>query len=583
MTDLQVWAPSATSVQVESGGKRHPLQQRPGGWWHSSTKVSPGQDYRFVLDDGDPLPDPRSAWQPNGVHAASRVVDHGGFTWTDQRWRGAPLHGSVIYELHVGTFSPEGTFDGVVERLDHLVELGVDLVELLPVNAFSGSRGWGYDGVALYAVQDSYGGPEGLKRLVDACHAKGLGVIMDVVYNHLGPSGNYLPQYGPYFTEKHHTPWGSAVNYDDAGSDEVRAFVIDNALMWLRDYHCDGLRLDAVHAIVDTSAIHILAEISAAVAALSAQLGRTLFTIAESDLNDPRMVTALESNGLGMDAQWSDDFHHALHAALTGEVSGYYEDFGSVDDIAAALTEGYVYGGRHARGRGRRHGAPYRGLPGHRLVGYLQDHDQIGNRATGDRISTQLSPGLLKVGAALVLTSPFTPMLFMGEEWGARTPWQFFTDHEEPDLAEAVRQGRRKEFEAFGWDPEDIPDPQDPATFERSHLDWAEADKPDHASTLAFYRRLIQLRHELPDLTDPALDQVTVTYDDAERWIAVRRGGVVVLANLSAEERHLSVGEQVAEVVLAGAEGYVVDTTGVTLPPESVVIARLADASTMAE
>jgi maltooligosyltrehalose trehalohydrolase len=576
MTDFQVWAPLAQNVQLESGGERHALQQGPAGWWHTSSSLSPGTDYAFVLDHGDPLPDPRSAWQPTGVHGPSRIVDHTVFTWTDQHWRGIPLHGSVVYELHVGTFSPEGTFDGVIERLDHLVELGVDLVELLPVNAFPGSRGWGYDGVSLYAVQDSYGGPEGLKRLVDACHARGLGVIMDVVYNHLGPSGNYLPQYGPYFTDKHQTPWGSAVNYDDAGSDEVRAFVVDNALMWLRDYHCDGLRLDAVHAIVDTSAYHILAEISDEVAALAAQLGRTLFAIAESDLNDPRVVSSREANGLGMDAQWSDDFHHALHAALTGEITGYYEDFGTLDDIAAALTQGWVYGGKHARGRGRRHGAPYRGLSGQRLLGYLQDHDQIGNRATGDRISTQLSAGLLKVGAALVLTSPFTPMLFMGEEWGARTPWQFFTDHSEPELAEAVRQGRRREFAAFGWDPSDIPDPQDQATFERSRLDWAERDKPDHAELLAFYRRLIRLRRELPDLTDPSLDDVMVAYDDEERWIAVRRGSFVVAANLAKTEQRVPTSEPVVDVVLSSSQGFTVDATAISLPPETVAIARVA-------
>jgi maltooligosyltrehalose trehalohydrolase len=580
--DLRVWAPLAETVEVETGGQRSPMSKRAGGWWQAMPPgLSAGDDYMFVLDDGEPLPDPRSAWQPQGVHGPSRVVDHSAFAWTDNRWHGVPLHGSVLYELHVGTFSPEGTFDGVVEHLDHLVDLGVDILELLPVNAFSGSRGWGYDGVALFAVQDSYGGPEGLKRLVDACHARGLGVVMDVVYNHLGPSGNYLPRYGPYFTEKHTTPWGSAVNYDDAGSDEVRRFVLDNALMWLRDYHCDGLRLDAVHAIVDTSAIHILAELADEVATLSAQLGRTMFTIAESDLNDPRMVTPREANGLGMDAQWSDDFHHALHAALTGEVTGYYQDFGTVDDIAAALTEGYVYAGRHARGRGRRHGAPYRGLPGHRLVGYLQDHDQIGNRATGDRISTQLSPGLLKVGAALLLTSPFTPMLFMGEEWGARTPWQFFTDHDEPDLADAVRQGRQREFAAFGWNPEQIPDPQDPATFERSRLDWAERDKDKEAeqSIFEFYKRLIRLRRELPDLSDPTLDAVTVAYDDEERWIVVRRGGIAVLANLADIGRSLPTAEPVVDVVLASADGFIVDSHGMTLPPESVVIARLAGAA----
>jgi maltooligosyltrehalose trehalohydrolase len=577
MTDLQVWAPDAKRVQVETGGERHPMYRRADGWWHASIlTLSAGDDYAYLIDDGQPLPDPRSAWQPLGVHGPSRLVDHSAFAWTDDKWRGLPLHGGVVYELHVGTFSPEGTFDGVVERLDHLVDLGVDSIELLPVNAFPGRWGWGYEGVDLYAVQDSYGGPEGLKRLVDACHARGLGVIMDVVYNHFGPSGNYLPQFGPYLTDTHKTPWGSAVNYDAAGSDEVRRFVLDNAAMWLRDYHLDGLRLDAVHAIIDTSAIHLLAELAGEVEALSAQLGRTLFVIAESDLNDPRVVTPREAGGLGMDAQWSDDFHHALHSVLTGEHEGYYSDFGAIDDLATALTEGYVHSGRHSRHRGRRHGAPYRGLSGQRLLGYLQDHDQVGNRAAGSRISNQLSTGQLQIGAALVLTSPFTPMLWMGEEWGARTPWQFFTDHDDLELGKAITEGRRQEFVEFGWAPENVPDPQDPATYERSRLDWAEKEKDDHAVLLAFYQRLIRLRRELPDLTDPSLDSVTVAYDDEKRWIAVRRGNVGVLANFAAVEQHLPTPEPVIEVVLAGSDGFMFDGGGMTLPAESVAIVRLS-------
>ncbi|MDX6201349.1 MAG: maltooligosyltrehalose trehalohydrolase [Frankiales bacterium] len=580
MTDLQVWAPNARQVEVETGGERHPMYERADGWWQASIlTLTAGDDYAYVLDGGDPLPDPRSAWQPQGVHGPSRLVDHGAFPWTDGKWRGTPLHGSVLYELHVGTFTPDGTFDGVVDRLDHLVELGVDLIELLPVNGFPGRWGWGYEGVDLYAVQDAYGGPEGLKRLVDACHARGIGVIMDVVYNHFGPSGNYLPRFGPYLTDKHKTPWGAAVNYDDAGSDGVRRFVLDNAAMWLRDYHVDGLRLDAVHAIIDTSATHLLAELAAEVEALSAHLGRTLFLIAESDLNDPRVVTPLAANGLGMDAQWSDDFHHALHTVLTREHEGYYSDFGSLDDLAAALTEGYVHSGRFSRHRDRRHGAPYPGLSGHRLLGYLQDHDQVGNRATGSRISTQVSAGLLQVGAALVLTSAFTPMLWMGEEWGARTPWQFFTDHDDVELGRAITDGRRREFVAFGWDPSDVPDPQDPATFERSRLDWAELDldaQGEHASILAFYQRLIRLRRELPELTDPWLDAVTVAYDDDKRWIAVHRGSVVILANLAAGEQRLPTPEPVVDVLLASAEGFMFDADGMTLPGESVAIARLS-------
>jgi maltooligosyltrehalose trehalohydrolase len=577
MTILRVWAPAAGVVEAEVDGERHGMTAGSGGWWELSLPpAADASDYAFVLDGGQPLPDPRSAWQPHGVHGPSRVVDHGAFEWHDQAWHGRPLAGSVVYELHVGTFSPEGTFDAVVDRLDHLVDLGVDFVELLPVNAFPGERGWGYEGVALFAVQDAYGGPDALKRLVDACHARGLGVLLDVVYNHLGPSGNYLGRFGPYFTDRYRTPWGPAVNYDDAGSDEVRRFVVDNALLWLRDYHVDGLRLDAVHAIVDASAVHLLEELAAEVGALSAALGRTLVLIAESDLNDPRIVRPAAAGGYGIDAQWSDDFHHALHAALTGERDGYYADFGSLDDLAAALTGGYVYTGQRSDYRGRRHGRPFTGLSGHRLLGYLQDHDQVGNRALGERTSALLSRGRLEIGAALVLTSPFTPMLWMGEEWGASTPWQFFTDHDDPDLAEGVRVGRREEFAAFGWDPAQVPDPQAVETFERSRLDWTELDEEDHAALLAWHRRLIQLRRTAPALADGDMEAVQAAYDEDERWLVVRRGDLAVVVNLAEAEQRVPVGEPVLDVLLSSREGFAFDPSGVTLAGESVVIAALA-------
>jgi maltooligosyltrehalose trehalohydrolase len=521
-TGIAVWAPFAERVELDAEGRREELARGDGGWWHGRA-LPPGTDYGFVLDgDDEVLPDPRSPWQPHGVHGPSRTIDHAAFTWTDGGWRAKPLRDSVVYELHVGTFTPDGTFSAAIARLPHLVTLGVDVVELLPVTAFSGRHGWGYDGVDLYAVHDAYGGPDGLKSFVDACHASGLGVVMDVVYNHLGPAGNYLGRFGPYFTDRYRTPWGPAVNYDDAGSDEVRRFVVDNALMWLRDYHCDGLRLDAVHAIFDQSATHLLEEITAAAEPYG-------FVIAESDLNDPRVVTPRERNGLGCDVQWSDDFHHALHAALTGERDGYYADFGPVEQVAKALRGAYVYDGQHAAYRGRRHGRPVVGLPATAFLGYLQDHDQVGNRAAGERSSHLLPPPLLKVAAALVLTAPFVPMLFMGEEWGASTPWQYFTDHEDAGLADAVRKGRREEFRAFGWDPDDVPDPQDPATFERSRLRWEEIPEPVHAELLDWHRRLLALRRDEPALRDGSFAEVDVD----GTVLTVRRGPLTVVADLS--------------------------------------------------
>jgi maltooligosyltrehalose trehalohydrolase len=577
MTAFRVWAPAARTVEVEVGGERHELTEGADEWWQVGLpSVGHGADYAYVLDGGEPLPDPRSAWQPAGVHGPSRVVEHERFEWHDAGWRGRPLPGAVVYELHVGTFTDEGTFDAIVDKLDHLVGIGVDFVELLPVNAFPGVRGWGYDGVDLYAVHDPYGGPDALKRLVDACHARGLGVLLDVVYNHLGPAGNYLSRFGPYFTDAHTTPWGPAVNFDDAGSDEVRRFVVDNALMWLRDYHVDGLRLDAVHAIVDTSATHILEELAVEVAELSARLGRTLVLVAESDLNDPRIVRSRDAGGYGIDAQWSDDFHHALHALLTGERSGYYVDFGGTTDLAAAVTGGFVYAGRHSCYRGRRHGRPFVGSSGHHLLGYLQSHDQVGNRATGERASMLLSRGRLEIGAALVLTSPFTPMLWMGEEWGASTPWLYFTDHEDSDLATAVRTGRREEFAAFGWRPEDVPDPQAVETFERSRLDWSELDRDDHACLLDWYRRLIAVRRRVPALMRGELTEIVVDHDDDAGWLTIGRGNVTVVVNLAAREQHVPLRRPVLDVLLSSREGFVFDARGISLAEESVAIVTTA-------
>ena len=578
MTTYRVWAPLPSEVELEVAGERTPMTATGDGWWQADL-LDGGEpaDYAFVLDGGPPRPDPRSAWQPNGVHGPSRLVDHDAFDWTDQTWRGVPLAGGVLYEMHVGTFTPEGTFDAAVGRLDHLVDLGVSAVELLPCNAFAGRWGWGYDGVAWYAVHDPYGGPDGLKRFVDACHARGLGVVMDVVYNHLGPAGNYLPEFGPYLTSAHSTPWGPAVNLDMPGSDEVRRYVVDNALMWLRDYHVDGLRLDAVHALVDERATHLLEELAVEVEALGARLRKPLFLVAESDLNDARLVTSREAGGYGLSGQWADDVHHALHALLTGERSGYYGDFGSLPTLAKALTGVFVHDGTWSSFRERRHGRPVPAtLPGHPFVVYLQDHDQVGNRATGDRVSATLSPGLLKVGAALVLTSPFTPMLWMGEEWGARTPWQFFSDHE-GDLGEAVRQGRRAEFASHGWDTEDVPDPQAESTFRASQLDWSELEQDDAAELLAWTRDLVALRRERPELSDGRRDRVQVSYDEDARWLVVRRGTLALAVNLAADRQVVPLPGTPQQVLLASATGFTFAQGQVETAGESAVLLELVD------
>ncbi|QKW29977.1 malto-oligosyltrehalose trehalohydrolase [Streptomyces seoulensis] len=556
---FEVWAPQAGQVTLQCDGATRALARDPdrAGWWSGEAEGRDGSRYGFALDGGATLPDPRSRRQPDGPDGLSAVVDQARYAWRTDEWAGRALPGAVLYELHVGTYTPEGTFDAAAARLEHLVELGVTHVELMPVCPFPGTNGWGYDGVSLWAVHEPYGGPEGLKRFVDRAHELGLGVVLDVVHNHLGPSGNHLPSFGPYFTDTHHTPWGSAVNLDAPGSDEVRDFLVGSALAWLRDYRIDGLRLDAVHALVDTRACHFLEELSGAVDALAATLGRPLFLIAESDLNDPRLVTARAEGGLGLHAQWNDDFHHALHTALTGEAQGYYADFARAPlaALAKTLTGGYFHDGTYSSFRGRRHGRPLdRGrVAGHRLLGYSQTHDQIGNRAQGDRLSMLLadSPGLLACAAALTLTAPFTPMLFMGEEWAAGTPWQYFTDHTDPELAEAVRRGRRREFAAHGWAEEDVPDPQDPATRDRSCLDWGEPGREPHARVLDWYRRLTALRREQPDLTDPDLADTKAAHDEEGRWLAFRRGDVRVAVNLGEEPAAIPLGSHPVRVLAA--------------------------------
>jgi maltooligosyltrehalose trehalohydrolase len=572
MHRFRVWAPQAERLRVQVKGIKFPLQPAGGGWWHADVaEAGPGTDYAYFIDDEDlALPDPRSMWQPSGVHGASRVLDHTAFGWSDGGWQAPALSSAVIYELHVGTFTPEGTLDAAQQKLDSLRELGITHVELMPMNSFPGRQGWGYDGVDLFAPHEPYGGPEALKRFVDACHAKGLAVLMDVVYNHLGPSGNYLGKFGPYFTDAHHTPWGAAVNLEQAGSHEVRRFFCDNALMWLRDYHCDGLRLDAVHAYVDRSAINFMEQIAAEVCALEAETGRHYVVIAESDLNDPRLVTAPEAGGYGLDAQWSDDFHHALVTALSGDRSGYYADFGSLEQIAKALRDVYVYDGRYAPYRNRIHGKRVAGLPGWRFLGYAQNHDQVGNRATGDRLSQIVSLGRARIAAALVLTAPFVPMIFQGEEWAASSPFQFFTNHD-PELGKLVSEGRTKEFARFGWDPADIPDPQAQETYERSKLNWGERNAGLHAEMLEWYRKLIALRRSTPDLLDGDLSRVEVRFSEAGQWLRMKRGVCTVVLSLAKEPAEVDVGPGL-RLVLQSDSGIRLHDSHVVLAPDSVAV-----------
>jgi maltooligosyltrehalose trehalohydrolase len=571
---FRVWAPRPTTVELMLPGERLEMTRHDDGWWSRDVDhAGPGYDYGYSLDGGPPRPDPRSAWQPAGVDGPSRVLDHSAFVWSDRGWRGVYLPSAVLYELHVGTFTPEGTFDAVVSRLDHLVALGIDAIELLPVAEFSGDRGWGYDGVDLFAPHHCYGGPDGLKRLVDACHARGVGVVMDVVYNHLGPAGNYLSEFGPYFTDRHATNWGDAVNFDGPDSTEVRSFVVDNALMWLRDYHCDGLRLDAVHAIVDTSALPILEQLGAAVDELAGHARRPLFVIAESDLNDPKFVRgrAVDGGGYGLDAVWADEFHHALHAVLTGETIGYYQDFGTLELLAKALRQAWVYAGDYSPFRRRIHGRPPVGLGGERFVVFLQNHDQVGNRATGDRITDSVPIGRAMIGAALVLLGSFVPLLFQGEEWAASTPFRYFTDHQDPELGAAVSNGRRREFSSFGWSPEQVPDPQDPETFLASKLQWGEQSSAPHVLMLDWYRSLISLRRNIPTLTDGRQDRVRTSFDEERRWLVVERAPITIAANFDGEMVALPIDGR-NELVAASHQGIRFESGQVDLPPDSVAV-----------
>ena len=582
MPEVRLWAPRATSASAHlvspasdaaaSGPVTTVVDMPRLDAEHFAIDLPAGTRYLLSVDGGTPRPDPRSLRQPDGVHGPSEVVDVEAFGWTDADWPGRDVLGLVFYELHVGTFAGDGTLDAAIGRLPHLVDLGVDVVELMPVAAFPGTRGWGYDGVDLYAVHEPYGGPDALRRFVDAAHAHGLAVCLDVVYNHFGPAGNYTSEFGPYLTSKHESPWGAGINLDDDLNEGVRAFIVDNALHWLRDFHVDALRLDAVHAVVDDSPRHILAEMSDAVAALSAELGVRKSLIAESDLNDVRMITPTARGGYGMDAQWADDVHHALHSYLTDERLGFFVDFGDPETLAHALTRVFVHDGSFSTFRGTLWGAPVPDdVDRRRFVVFSENHDQVGNRALGDR-PTHRSRDVGAASAAIVLLGPFTPMLFQGQEWGAETPFQFFTDHE-PELGLAVSEGRRREFGTHGWgdlygEGFQVPDPQAEATWQASRLDWSEPDAEPFARLLAWHRRLIALRREV--LGGPADASATSVRHGAD-WFVMRHGPLTVA--LARGDAGVVVPDASGSLVAAWGDATVV-ADGIRLGPASVAVLR---------
>ncbi len=576
MHEFKVWAPRAQQMRLQlNNGEPQPMQPHGDrGWWKlTAPDAGPGTDYAFFLDD-DPTayPDPRSASQPHGVHATSRVYDQNAFRWTDTHWHTPPLASAILYELHIGTFSPEGTFDSAIPYLDHLVALGVTHVEVMPINEFAGDRGWGYDGVFLFATFAPYGGPDGFKRFVDACHARNLAVLLDVVYNHFGPVGNYANRFAPYLTERYHTPWGAAVNFNEGGSDEVRRFFLDNALMWLREFHCDGLRLDATHEYIDRSAVHFMEQLSADVARLGATLNRRFILIAESDLNDPKFVRPIEARGYGMDAQWSDDFHHALFTLLWSEPGrGYYDDFGSMDDLVKSLKGAFVYDGQYSRYRHHSHGRPVENLSAHHFLGYIQNHDQVGNRAAGERLEHLVGMDAAKVALGLTLTAPFIPMLWMGEEFAASNPFLYFADHEEEEMRRLVSEGRKKDFAAFGWKEDEIPDPEAAETFTRSKLNWNEVHEGKHAEMLQWTRDLIALRRCTVDLNDGDFGHLQVGCDAGRKTLTMQRGSVRVVMNLDEQPMTCSLQEGETLTLCSRLE-IVAEGNQLTLPQTTLAI-----------
>ena len=576
MHKFGVWAPKAQKMSLQWRDQCLPMDgPNKRGWWTLEVPdAGCGDRYAFFLnDDRTPYPDPRALRMKDGVHGASELYDHSLFEWHDQLWRGTPKTGSIIYELHIGTFTQEGTFDGAIPRLKYLADLGVTHVEVMPVAAWAGHQGWGYDSVALFAAHEAYGGPDGFKRFVDACHATGLSVILDVVYNHFGPVGNYATKFAPYLTEHRKTPWGDAVNLDEEGSDEVRRFFVDNALMWLKDYHCDGLRFDAVHAFIDLSAVHLMEQISSEVERLSATLGKEFLLIAESDLNDPRVIRPREAHGYGMDAQWSDDFHHALFTVLykpkEGE-SGYYADFGELSDLHKALKHAFVYDGQYSGHRKRRHGRPAAGLSAHHFIHFDQNHDQVGNRGWGERLEHLIGLDAAKVSLGLLLTAPYIPMLFMGEEWATSSPFLYFADHDDEEMRKQVAEGRKNEFAAFGFDG-DVPNPEDDETYEKSKLNWDEQQEGKHAEMLAWVKALIKLRRRSVCLNDGDMHRIEVSSNEERRTLVMARDEARIFINFGEESCPFALLEG-ERLELCSRDGLSVRDNYIDLPPMTLAV-----------
>jgi maltooligosyltrehalose trehalohydrolase len=581
-----LWAPYAKKVAIVLPEKQLTisLKKKDRGYWElESDQIQPNDRYKFLLDDKE-LPDPASKSQPDGVHGASQAIDLQTAAWSDQNWQNPPLAEYIIYELHTGTFTPEGTFKSIESKLAHLKELGITAIEIMPVAQFPGERNWGYDGVFPYAVQNSYGGPKGLRELVNACHKAGLAVILDVVYNHVGPEGNYFNEFGPYFTDKYHTPWGNAINFDDAWCDEVRNYFIQNVLMWFRDFHIDALRMDAVHAIKDFSPKHILQEIKEAVNDLMAETGRAHYLIIEFDLNDKRFIDPIEKQGYGMDAQWIDEFHHALRVTAGGERNGYYNDFNGIAHLAKAYRDAYVYDGQYSQQRLKTFGTKTDN-PGQQFVVFSQNHDHVGNRMLGERSSTLFSFEMQKLMAGAVMVSPYLPMLFMGEEWSEQNPFLYFVSHTDKELIEAVRKGRKQEFAAFHAEGE-APDPQAETTFEKSKLNWESLDKGPHKIMLHYYKTLIALRKKLPALYTLNRKNLTVDFNEQQQTLQLHRWEagqhVYCFLNFSKEQQPLALttGHNDLKVVLDSSatefkdtsekQGYL--TTPEAIQPESIII-----------
>jgi maltooligosyltrehalose trehalohydrolase len=575
MHKFGVWAPRAKKMSLLWHDKTLSMNgPSKRGWWTLELpEAGCGDEYAFLIDD-DPThyPDPRSLRQANGVHGMSSLYDHDDFEWHDQLWRGSPKTGAIIYELHIGTFSREGTFDGAIEHLQYLADLGITHIEVMPIAEFAGDRGWGYDGVALFATHEPYGGPNGLKRFIDACHSHGLSVILDVVYNHFGPIGNYANKFGPYVTDKYKTPWGDAVNLDEGGSDEVRRFFCDNAIMWLKDYHCDGLRFDAVHAFIDLSAVHFMEQLSAEVERLSAAIGREFYLIAESDLNDPRVIRPREAQGYGMDSQWSDDFHHALFTLIYNKEpgKGYYNDFGTMADLHKALKHAYVYDGQYSKYRLRRHGRLAEGLSAHHFIHFDQNHDQVGNRANGERLEHLCGLDTAKVAIGLVLMAPYVPMLFMGEEFAASNPFLYFADHEDEEMRKKVAEGRKRDFAAFGFEG-DVPNPEVMQTFLDSKLNWDEVHEGKHEEMLEWTKSLIQLRRCTIALNDGSMQHLRVSTDDSRRTLVLQRDEARIVLNLGQQPFVFDLLEG-EELKLISRSGLSMKDNKMDLPPMTLAV-----------